>query len=147
MNALLAALLGLIQFLMSLPTAAQGTLETKQKDADLRFPHQLLVGGFDQGTIAALLGTFGAMLIVGMVIWTFILPRMRRPMAMRISLLGFLAISILLAVTNRLGENPQTLSMRAHHTLWVILPLIGALCDRRERLRTRRDHPPRRPLR
>jgi MFS family permease len=125
-NALLAALLGLIQFLLSLPTAAQGTLEARQKDADLRFPHQLLVGGFDQGTIAMLLGTFGAMLIIGMVIWTFILPRMRRPVAMRISLLGFLAISILLAITNRLGENPQTLSTPAHHALWVILPLIGA---------------------
>ncbi len=126
-NALLAALLGLIQFLLSLPTAAAGTLEPKQQDADLRFPHQLLVGGFDQGTIALLLGTFGAMLIVGMVLWTFILPRMRRPVAMRIALGGFLAISVLLAITNRLGENPQTLSPRSHHTLWIILPLI-ALC-------------------
>ncbi|MGI8858171.1 MAG: MFS transporter [Thermomicrobiales bacterium] len=124
-NALLAALLGLIQFLLSLPTAAQGTLEPNQKDADLRFPHQLLVGGFDQGTIAALLGTFGAMLIVGMVIWTFILPRVRRPVAMHISLGGFLAVTALLAITNRLGENPQTLSTQAHHTLWVVLPLIG----------------------
>jgi MFS family permease len=126
-NAILAALLGLIQFLLSLPTAAQGTLEAKQKDADLRFPHQLLVGGFDQGTIAALLGVFGAMLIVGMVIWTFILPRMRRPVAMRIALGGFLAISILLAIANRLGENPQTLSTHARHALWIILPLL-ALC-------------------
>ncbi len=126
-NALLAALLGLIQFLLSLPTAAAGTLEPKQRDADLRFPHQLLVGGFDQGTIALLLGTFGAMLIVGMVLWTFILPRIRRPVAMRIALSGFLAISVLLAITNRLGENPQTLSPRAHHALWIILPVI-ALC-------------------
>ena len=125
-NALLAALLGLIQFLLSLPTAAQGTLEAKQKDADVRFPHQLLVGGFDQGTIALLLGTFGAILIVGMVIWMFILPRVRRAAAMRISLGGFLAVSILLAITNRLGENPQTLSTRSHHALWVIFPLIGA---------------------
>ncbi len=126
-NALLAALLGLIQFLLSLPTAAAGTLEPKQHDADRRFPHQLLVGGFDQGTIALLLGVFGAMLIVGMVLWTFILPRMRRPVAMRIALSGFLAISVLLAVTNRLGENPQTLTARAHHALWFIFPLIG-LC-------------------
>ncbi len=126
-NALLAALLGLIQFLLSLPTAAAGTLEPNQHDADLRFPHQLLVGGFDQGTIAVLLGVFGAMLIVGMVLWTFILPRMRRPVAMRIALGGFLAISVLLAIANRLGENPQTLTAQAHHTLWFILPLIG-LC-------------------
>ncbi len=124
-NALLAALLGLIQFLLSLPTAAQGTLEPNQKDADLRFPHQLLVGGFNQGTIAVLLGTFGAMLIVGMVIWTFILPRVRRPVAMYISLGGFLAVTALLAITNRLGENPQTLSTQAHHSLWIVLPLIG----------------------
>jgi len=126
-NALLAALLGLIQFLLSLPTSASGTLEATQQDADLRFPHQLLVGGFDQGTIALLLGTFGAMLIVGMVLWTFILPRMGRPVAMRIALSGFLAISVLLAITNRLGENPQTLSPQAHHALWIILPVI-ALC-------------------
>jgi MFS family permease len=123
-NALIAALLGLIQFLLSLPTAAAKTLEPKQQDADLRFPHQLLVGGFDQGTIALLLGTFGAMLIVGMVLWTFVLPRMRRPVAMRIALGGFLAISVLLAITNRLGENPQTLSSRAHHALWIIFPLL-----------------------
>ncbi|MDQ6907143.1 MAG: MFS transporter, partial [Chloroflexota bacterium] len=126
-NALLAALLGLIQFLLSLPTAAAGTLEPRQHDADLRFPHQLLVGGFDQGAIAVLLGVFGAMLIVGMVLWTFILPRMRRPVAMRIALGGFLAISVLLAIANRLGENPQTLTAQAHHALWFILPLIG-LC-------------------
>ncbi len=124
-NALLAALLGLIQFLLSLPTAAAKTLEPTQQDADLRFPHQLLVGGFDQGTIAVLLGTFGAMLIVGMVLWTFVLPRMRRPMAMRIALGGFLAIAVLLAITNRLGENPQTLSPHAHHALWIIMPLIA----------------------
>lgn len=124
-NALLAALLGLIQFLLSLPTAAAKTLEPKQRDADLRFPHQLLVGGFSQGEIAVLLGTFGAMLIVGMVLWTFILPHMRRPVAMRIALGGFLAVSLLLAVTNRLGENPQTLSAQADHALWIILPLIA----------------------
>jgi len=124
-NALLAALLGLIQFLLSLPTAAAGTLEPKQRDADLRFPHQLLVGGFSQGEIAVLLGTFGAMLIVGMVLWTFILPRMRRPVAMRIALGGFLAVSLLLAIANRLGENPQTLSAQADHALWIILPMIA----------------------
>jgi predicted MFS family arabinose efflux permease len=124
-NAILAALLGLIQFLLSLPTAAQGTLEPKQTDADVRFPHQLLVGGFSQGTIATLLGVFGAMLIVGMVIWTFILPKMRRAVAMRVALGGFLAIAVLLAITNRLGQNPQTLSSRADHLLWIILPLVG----------------------
>ena len=126
-NAILAAFLGLMQFLFSLPTAAQGTLEAKQTDADVRFPHQLLVGGFSQGTIATLLGIFGATLILGMVIWTFILPRMRRPVAMRLALGGFLAICVLLGITNQLGENPQTLSTRAHHLLWLILPLIG-LC-------------------
>jgi MFS family permease len=124
-NALLAAFLGLIQFLLSLPTAAQGTLEPKQKDADVRFPHQLLVGGYSQETIAILLGTFGAMLIVGMVLWTFILPKMQRPVAMRIALSGFLAITILLAITNRLGENPQTLSATASAALFFLLPAIG----------------------
>jgi predicted MFS family arabinose efflux permease len=124
-NALLAAFLGLIQFLLSLPTAAQGTLEAKQKDADVRFPHQLLVGGFSQQSIAILLGVFGAMLIVGMVIWTFILPRMQRPVAMRIALFGFLAVTVLLAVTNRLGENPQTLSTAGRGALVALLPAIG----------------------
>lgn len=123
-NALLAALLGLIQFLLSLPTKAAGTLEPKQRDADLRFPHQLLVGGFDQTTIAVLLGIFGAMLVVGMVLWTFILPRIRRNVAMRVALSGFLAIAILLGIINRLGENPQTLSTSARGGLTVLLPLL-----------------------
>src|SRR5581483_10630503 len=126
-NALLAAFLGLIQFLLSLPTAAQGSLEAKQKDADVRFPHQLLVGGFSQEAIAVLLGVFGAMLIVGMVLWTFILPKMQRPVAMRIALSGFLAITVLLAITNRLGQNPQTLSATARGALFFLLPAI-AVC-------------------
>ena len=46
-------------------------------------------------------------------------------MAMRIALGGFLAISLLLAVTNRLGENPQTLSTRVPSPSLAIFPLIG----------------------
>lgn len=124
-NAVLAALLGLMQFLLSLPTRAQGTLGRRQRDADLRFPHQLLVGGFNQQTIAVLLGVFGAMLIVGMVLWTFILPRMQRASAMRIALAGFFGVAIVLAVINRLGENPQTLSDGARRALFVLLPALA----------------------
>lgn len=124
-NALLAAWLGLIQFLLSLPTAAQGSLKAKQRDADVRFPHQLLVGGFDQGTIAKALGIFGAVLIIGMVLWTFVLPRLGRATTMRVALGGFLAADVLLAVINHLGENPQTLSNTARHGLYFLMPLVA----------------------
>ncbi len=124
-NALTAAWLGLIQFLLSLPTAAAGNLRRRQMDADIRFPNQLLVGGFDQGTIARILGTFGAVLIVGMVLWSFLMPRLGRARTMRVSLFGFLAIDVLLAITNRLGNNPQTLSASAHTALYFLLPAIG----------------------
>ena len=102
--------------------------ETERRGCPL--PPSAARGGFSQQSIAILLGVFGAMLIVGMVIWTFILPRMQRPVAMRIALTGFLAVTVLLAVTNRLGENPQTLSDRARRPL-LVLPAIGVCVSSR----------------
>ncbi len=124
-NALLAAFLGLTQFMLSLPTRAAGNLAPGQQDANRRFPHQLLVGGYQQADIARIMGIFGAVLIVGMVLWTFILPRLGRARTMRIALIGFVIVALTLTIINRLAENPQSLTARNRAALYVLMPLVG----------------------
>jgi len=124
-NALLAAFLGLTQFMLSLPTRAAGNLAPGQQDADLRFPHQLLVGGYRQADIARVMGIFGAVLIIGMILWTFILPRLGRARTMRVALIGFVIIALTLTFINRLAENPQSLTARDSALLYVLMPLVG----------------------
>jgi len=124
-NALLAAWLGLLQFVLSLPTAASAPLRPGQRDADVRFPDQLLVGGFAQGDIGRLLASFGAMLIVGMLLWTFIMPRIGRANAMRVSLMGLFIVDIAFLLINRLADNPQSLTADDRTALYVLLPMVA----------------------
>jgi len=124
-NALLAAFLGLLQFMLSLPTRAAGNLVRGQHDADLRFPHQLLVGGYAPEDIARLMGGFGALLIIGMIGWTFILPRLGRARTMRLALVGFVIVSLTLTIINRLAENPQSLTASDNALLYVLMPVVG----------------------
>ena len=71
------------------------------------------------------MGSFGALLIVGMIVWTFILPRMGRARTMRLALVGFVIVALTLTIINRLAENPQSLTASDTALLYVLLPLVG----------------------
>ncbi|HEX2916674.1 MAG TPA: MFS transporter [Chloroflexia bacterium] len=99
------------------------------RDADARFPNQLLHGGFLPTEASMIVGAYGLVFIVGMALWTFIVPRMRRTTVMMIGI-GGLAISCAgLQIINGLGNNPLTLSKSAQTEIWFLIPvvLIGVL--------------------
>lgn len=124
-NAMLAAFIGLIQFVLNLPTASSGRLRPGQVDADVRFPEQLLYGGYDQPGIIRILGIFVVVLLVGMVVWAFIMPRIGRANTMRLAIAGLAVEVIALAFVNRLADNPQSLTADDTSLLAGLLPVVA----------------------
>jgi MFS family permease len=99
-------------------------LSPGEVDADARFPHQLLHGGFLPGEASYIVGIFGVVFIVGMGLWTFIVPRMRRTTVMIIAVVGLFACCVTLLLVNGLGDNPATLTDGAKGELWLLLPVV-----------------------
>jgi MFS family permease len=104
-------------------------LSPGETDADLRFPNQLLHGGFLPGEASYIVGIFGVIFIVGMALWTFIVPRMRRTTVMLVAVVGLFVCCVALLLVNGLGDNPATLTDGAKGELWLLLPvvLVGVL--------------------
>ena len=145
-NAMLGAWLSLILIILAYPTArchikadqvVPGlkssintfattfcALEPGQVDADKRFPNQLLHGGFLPTEASALVGVYGVLFIVGMGLWTIIVPKLRRTTVMVLSLFGLVLTSVTLIFVNGLGDNPLSISPANLSTLWLLLPLV-----------------------
>lgn len=94
------------------------------KDADARFPNQLLHGGFTPSEASLLVGAYGVIFIVGMGIWTVIVPKMRRTTVMLVGLGGLLVSTLGLTLINAAGNNPANLSSGAITEIWIIVPLV-----------------------
>jgi MFS family permease len=92
--------------------------------ADLRHPGQLLYGGFARNTATLLVGAFGLLFLLGMGLWTIILPRLRRTSVMLIALLGLTVSVIILTIINSLADDPTTLSASAHAVIFVLCPFL-----------------------
>jgi MFS family permease len=95
------------------------------KDADSRFPGQLLHGGFTPGEASTLVGVFGFIFIIGMGIWTVIVPKMRRTTVMMIGLGGLVIMVGAFWVINGLANNPADLAGFALTELWILLPVTA----------------------
>jgi MFS family permease len=93
-------------------------------DADMRFPGQLLHGGFLPSEASYIVGIYGLVFILGMGLWTFVVPRMRRTSVMVIALAGLFASCVALLFVNALGNNPQTLSESATSEIWIFVPIV-----------------------
>lgn len=93
-------------------------------DADARFPNQLLHGGFLPGEASYIVGLYGVVFIVGMALWTGIVPKMRRTTVMVIAVAGLFVSCIALLLVNGLGNNPATLSESAKGEVWLLLPVV-----------------------
>jgi MFS family permease len=97
--------------------------------ADLRYPHQLLYGGFSKDTATLVFGGFCLCFLLGMGIWIRIAPRLRRTTIMLIGLGGLVLCIASLTLINGLGENISTLSSQAYMALFPLLfvLLIGTI--------------------
>lgn len=100
------------------------TLAPGEVNADARFPNQLLHGGFLPGEASYIVGLYGVVFIVGMGLWTIIVPRMRRTTVMMVALAGLFVSCVALLVVNGLGDNPATLSDSAKGEVWLLLPVV-----------------------
>ncbi len=92
--------------------------------ADLRFPGQLLYGGFSKEFATLLIGGFGLLFLAGMGLWMLVLPRLRRTTVMFIGL-GGLSVSIFgLTLINGLAENPAHVFDSSKPLLLLLLSLV-----------------------
>lgn len=94
------------------------------KDADARFPGQLLHGGFTPSEASLLVGIYGIIFIGGMAVWTLIVPKMRRTTVMLIGIGGLVLSTTGLILINGTGNNPATLSSGALTEIWIVAPLV-----------------------
>lgn len=109
-NALVGSWTTLILIILAYPAPA----------ADVRHPHQLLYGGFSKVGASLWVGIFALIFLLGMVLWTPLLSRMRRTTIMLIGLSGLALMIVALTLLNGLGENPSMLT--AH-----VKPLVAGL--------------------
>jgi MFS family permease len=118
-NALVGSWTTLVIIILSYPGPA----------ADARHPGQLLYGGFSKMGASLWVGLFASMFLLGMGLWLFFLPYLRRTTVMLVGL-GGLALSIIaLTVMNGLAENPLMLAASDKPTLYILLALalLGVL--------------------
>jgi predicted MFS family arabinose efflux permease len=113
-NALVGAWLTLSTIMLTYPKAA----------AALRHPGQLLYGGFSKESATLLIGGFGLLFLLGMGLWTLVLPRLRRTTVMFIGL-GGLSVSIAgLTLINGLAETLAQVPASSKPLLLLLLPLV-----------------------
>lgn len=112
-NALIGALPNQILLIMTYPNPT----------ADLRHPGQLLYGGFSKSEATLWVGALALFFLLGMLVWMFIVPRMRRSTVMCIGLGGLVITTIALTILNGLAENRQSLPVGA---MPILIELLGA---------------------
>jgi MFS family permease len=123
--ALLGAWIGLVLIILTYPNT--GT--EPATNADLRFPGQLLYGGFDKQVASLIVGGYGVLFIAGMGLWTLVFSRFRRTTIMLIGTVGTLIACVGLTVINSLGDNPGKLSSSNYPLLaaMLVIAIIGVL--------------------
>ena len=100
------------------------SIDAGQVDADIRFPNQLLHGGFTPTEASLLVGVYGVIFIIGMAISTAVVTRFRRTSVMVASLIGLMISVVALLVINGLGDDPTTIGGSNLTTLWLVLPVV-----------------------
>lgn len=118
-NTLVGAWLTLLILLMAYPNPA----------ADLRFPGQMIYGGFSKVFASQAIGASGLLFLAGMGLWMLVLPRVRRTTVMLVGLVGLAFCIGALTLINGLAENFA--SMAGDDTFWfcLLIPFVvlGAL--------------------
>ncbi len=83
------------------------------------FPGQTLSHAFTGSQVGMVFGLYGLAFGVGIVLWTFIIPRIRKSTAMIVSGAGMIAASIIIALINHTGPIQDTSTIRL-----VLVPLM-----------------------
>jgi len=115
-NALIGAWITLSTIMLSYP----------EPTADMRFPGQLLYGGFSKEGATLLIGGFGVLFLIGMGLWMLALPHLRRTTVMFIGLGGLSLSIVALTLINALAESPAHVPDSSQPLLLVLLP-VGVL--------------------
>lgn len=102
------------------------THDTKTRDNDLRFPNQVLHGGYGKDAATILVGIYGFIFIVGMGLWLTVYKFFRRTTMMLIGLAATAATCIMMMIINGFANNPNTIPSNDLPFLWVMMPLIAA---------------------
>ncbi len=104
--------------------AAEACIVEPSRDADARFPGQLLHGGFTPSEASLLVGAEGLVFILGMVGWTFIVPKLRRTTVMLMGIGGLLVSCGGLFMINILADNPMTITGSDQTKILIFLPFV-----------------------
>ncbi len=113
-NTLVGAWITLITIMLAYPKA----------QAILRHPQQLLYGGFSRDAATMLLGGFGLIFLLGMLLWLPLLPRLRRSTIMCLGLVGLVLTIVCLTIINGLAETIPQLSSGSLTLLYMLMPLV-----------------------
>ncbi len=113
-NTLVGAWITLFTLVLTYPAPA----------ADLRFPGQLLYGGWSKETASYMLGGLSLLLLLGMGVWTVIIPRIRRTTAMLIALAGLVLCIASLSIINGLADNLAHLVGETRLIACGLVPLV-----------------------
>jgi MFS family permease len=105
--------------------AAEACAIEPSRDADARFPHQLLHGGFTPSEASLLVGALGLLFIVGMGLWTIIVPKLRRTTVMLIGIGGLVVSCITLLIINGVADNPMTVTSGNQVEILILLPFTA----------------------
>jgi MFS family permease len=106
-------------------TAGLLILAYSDTQADKRFPHQLLYGGFTRSQASLAIGAFGALFLIGMGLWTPFVTRLRRTSIMLVGLGGLAVAMAGIAAINGIGGDIRTLPAGAVPWLVALLVVVA----------------------
>jgi MFS family permease len=107
-------------------TAGLLVLAYPDAQADKRFPHQLLYGGFTRSQSSLAIGAFGAFFLIGMGLWTPFVTRLRRTLIMLYGLAGLGVAMLGLVAINGIGGDIRSLPAGALPWLVTLLVVVAA---------------------
>jgi MFS family permease len=101
------------------------THDTGDRDNNLRFPNQLLHGGFQKDTATLLVGAYGFIFILGMGLWMLVYKYFRRTTMMLIGLAATTVTCAIMMVFNGFADSPYKIKPETIPTMWVFLIIMA----------------------
>jgi MFS family permease len=101
------------------------TEDTGDRDNNLRFPNQLLHGGFQKDTATLMVGAYGFIFIIGMGLWMLVYKYFRRTTMMLIGLAATTVTCALMIIFNGFADSPYKIPSDVVPLMWTFLVLMA----------------------
>jgi MFS family permease len=101
------------------------TEDTGDRDNNLRFPNQLLHGGFQKDTATLMVGAYGFIFIIGMGLWLSVYKFFRRTTMMLIGLVATAITCVLMIIFNGFADSPYKIPTDIVPLMWTFLVLLA----------------------